>query len=48
MEHWLEHEIGSTMKDRSNNPSHHEQMLLLQSYISLPKMEESYDLWTTL
>ena len=27
---------GSTMKDRSDDPSHHEQMLLPRSYISLP------------
>ena len=26
---------GSTMKDRSNDPSHHKQTLLSQSYISL-------------
>ena len=28
--------IGSTMKDRSDNPSHHEQTILPQSNISLP------------
>ena len=29
MEHWLKQEInGSTMKDRSDDPLHHEQMLL--------------------
>ena len=27
---------GFTLKDRSNDPSHHEQTLLPQSYISLP------------
>ena len=27
---------GSTMKDRSNDPSHHERTLLPRSYISLP------------
>ena len=32
-EKWLN---GSTMKDRSDDPSHHEQMLLPWSYISLP------------
>ena len=38
MEHWLEREIAQwvhPMKDRSDNPSHHEQMLLPRSYISL-------------
>ena len=38
VEHWLEWEIARwvhPMKDRSNDPSHHEQMLLPQSYISL-------------
>ena len=39
VEHWLEWEIAQwvhPMKDRSNNPSHHEQTLLPRSYISLP------------
>ena len=27
VEHWLEREIGSTMRDRSDDPSHHERML---------------------
>ena len=39
MEHWLEREIAQwlhPMKDRSNDPSHHELTLLPQSYISLP------------
>ena len=38
VEHWLEREIGQwvhPMKDRSDDPSHHEQTLLPQSYISL-------------
>ena len=38
VEHWLEREIAQwvhPMKDRSDNPSHHERMLLPQSYISL-------------
>ena len=38
VEHWLEREIAQwvhPMKDRSDDPSHHEQMLLPQSYISL-------------
>ena len=39
VEHWLEREIAQwvhPMKDRSDDPSHHEQTLLPQSYISLP------------
>ena len=38
VEHWLEREITQwvyPMKDRSDDPSHHEQMLLPRSYISL-------------
>ena len=37
MEHRLEREIAQLviMKDQSNNPSHHEQTFLPQSYISL-------------
>ena len=38
MEHWLEREIAQwvhPMKDRSNDPSHHERTLLPRSYISL-------------
>ena len=38
VEHWLEREIAQwvhPMKDRSDNPSHHERTLLPQSYISL-------------
>ena len=37
VEHWLEREIAQwthPMKDRSDDPSHHERMLLPQSYIS--------------
>ena len=36
--HWLEQEIAQwvhPMKDRTNDPSHHERTLLPQSYISL-------------
>ena len=39
VEHWLEREIAQwvhTMKDRSDDPSHHERTLLPRSYISLP------------
>ena len=39
VEQWLEREIAQwvhPMKDRSDNPSHHEQTLLPRSYISLP------------
>ena len=38
MEHWLEQEIAQwvhPMKDRSDDPSHHERTLLPRSYISL-------------
>ena len=38
VEHWLEREIAQwvhPMKERSDDPSHHERMLLPQSYISL-------------
>ena len=37
-EHWLEGEIAQSvhpMKDRSDDPSHHERTLLPRSYISL-------------
>ena len=40
VEHWLEREIAQwvhPMKDRSNDPSHHERTLLTRSYISLLK-----------
>ena len=39
MEHWLERQIAQwvhPMKDRSDDPSHHERTLLPWSYISLP------------
>ena len=38
VEHWLEREIAQwahLMKDRSDDPSHHERTLLPRSYISL-------------
>ena len=38
VEHWLEREIAQwvhPMKDRSDDPSHHERKLLPRSYISL-------------
>ena len=38
VDHWLEREIGQwvhPMKDRSDDPSHHERTLLPRSYISL-------------
>ena len=34
---------GSAMKDRSDDPSHHERMLLPQSYISLRTISETGD-----
>ena len=43
VELWLEREIAQwvhPMKDWSDDPSHHEQTLLPQSYISLPPAEE--------
>ena len=39
VEHWLEREIAQwvhPMKDRSDDPSHHERTPLPRSYISLP------------
>ena len=39
VEHWLVREIAqwlNPMKDRSDDPSHHERTLLPRSYISLP------------
>ena len=41
VEHWLEREIAQwvhPMKDRSDDPSHHERTLLPRSYISLPAL----------
>ena len=41
VEHWLEREIAQwvhPMKDRSDDPSHHERTLLPRSYISLPPL----------
>ena len=43
VEHWLEREIAEwvhPMKDRSDDPSHHERTLLPWSYISLHKQKE--------
>ena len=42
VEHWLEREIAHwvhPMKDRSDDPSHHERTLLPRSYISLPELK---------
>ena len=42
VEHWLEQEIDQCvhpMKDRSDDPSHHERTLLPRSYISLSNLE---------
>ena len=47
MEHWLEREIAKwvhSMKDRSDNPLHHEQKLLPRSYISLLTLWKSSSL----
>ena len=41
VEHWLEREIPQwvhPMKDRSDDPPHHERTLLPRSYISLPEL----------
>ena len=45
VEHWLEREIAQwvhPMKDRSDDPSHHERTLLPRSYISLLKILKKY------
>ena len=45
VEYWLEREIAQwvhSMKDRPNDPSHHERTLLPGSYISLPIAVEGY------
>ena len=42
VEHWLEREIAQwvlPMKDRSDDPSHHERTLLPRSYISLVRSD---------
>ena len=44
VEHWLEREIAQwvhSMKDRSDDPSHHERTLLPRSYISLPHLKKN-------
>ena len=44
VEHWLEREIAQwvhPMKNRSDNPSHHEQTLLPWSYISLQLLNKN-------
>ena len=44
VEHWLEREIAQwvhPMKDRSDDPSHHERTLLPRSYISLLSLKVS-------
>ena len=45
VEHWLEREIAQwvhPMKDRSDDPSHHERTLLPRSYISLRHMVKDH------
>ena len=47
VEHWLEREIAQwvhPMKDRSNDPSHHERTFLPRSYISLPSKRGAINL----
>ena len=44
--HWLEREIAQwvhSMKDRSDDPSHHERTLLPRSYISLEVITTVFD-----
>ena len=50
VEHWLEREIAQwvlPMKDRPDDPSHHERTLLPRSYISLREKRESSGLTPT-
>ena len=45
VEHWLKREIAQCvhpMKDRFDDPSHHERTLLPRSYISLPSGTKVY------
>ena len=45
VEHWLERKIDQwvlPMKDRSDDPSHHERTLLPRSYVSLPGLVECH------
>ena len=49
VEHWLEREIAQwvhPMKDRPDDPSHHERTLLPRSYISLRIGMESTGRWS--
>ena len=51
VEYWLEREIPQRvhpMKDRSDDPSHHERTLLPQSYISLPEFRCTHIMSTTI
>ena len=50
VEHWVEREIAQwvhPMKDRSDDPSHHERTLLPQSYISRPITNETNKQWVS-
>ena len=50
VEHWLEREIAQwvhPMKNRSDDPSHHERTLLPRSYISLHKLQRTIRLTAT-
>ena len=45
VEHWLDRIIAQfvhPMKDRSDDPSHHERTLLPRSYISLPGIKNMH------
>ena len=46
VEHWMEREIAQwvhSMKDRSNEPSHHQRTLLPRSYILLHDLNFFYE-----
>ena len=50
VEHWLEQEIAQSvqpMKDRSDDPSHHERTFLPRSYISLKTSSAGEDVMAT-
>ena len=49
VDHWLEQEIAQWVhptKDRSDDPSHHEETLLPRSYISLPSVSSCPKAWS--
>ena len=51
VEHWLEREIAQwvhPMKDRSDDPSHHERTLLPRSYIVRQVLKRDIRAWKSL